>query len=98
MATTSKKTPARGSPSKKSAVQGEGDYVSARKYNERTRAFVERTSGGKVPASKAAKATPAELQAAEKQALARSRGKGGDKADAALMKEAVTASRTRRRA
>lgn len=82
------------SPSK---VQGEGDYDSARKYNDRTRAFVQRMAAGKVPDQKDAKFSEADLKAAEKVALARSRGRAGDTADARIMKENIAASAKSRR-
>lgn len=81
-----------------SKVQGEGDYESARKYNERTRAFVQRMAAGKLPAPKDATVSQAELTAAEKKALARSRGRAGDKADArAMTAKVATSTRSRRR-
>jgi len=83
-------------------VQGEGDYESARKYNERTRAFVKKMANGMVPGStgtkaKDAKVSEADLKAAEKAALARSRGRAGDKADARIMTANIAANTTNSR-
>lgn len=83
-------TPSREKPSSK--VQGEGDYESARKYNESARAFVKKMADGRVPAPKGAKVSEADLRAAEKTALARSRGRAGDKADARIMTANIAAS------
>jgi hypothetical protein len=60
----------------KSGVQGEGDYVSARKYNQRTRQFVE---SGKVEEA-AGRATPrnaeeeAEMRRAEEEGRSHAKG------------------------
>ena len=84
-------------PAAEGAVQGEGDYASARKYNQRTREFVARQGDAPPPPSKAGRATRAELAAAEKAALARSKGRAGDQADAKSMaaKEKAGARRAR---
>lgn len=71
-------------------VQGEGDYESARKYNERTRAFVKRMASGEVQAPRDT-VSKSDLQAAEKKALARSKGRAGDRADARAMTAKVAA-------
>lgn len=71
-------------------VQGEGDYESARKYNERTRAFVKRMASGEVQAPRDT-VSKSDLQAAEKKALARSKGRAGDQADARAMTAKVAA-------
>lgn len=83
--------------SKDKGVQGEGDYASARRYNRRTREFVANQGDKPPPPSKAARATPAELAAAEKKALARSRGQAGDRADARAMRGEVAAATQKRR-
>ena len=70
-------------------MQGEGDYVSARRYNERTAAFVRRMSDGEeVPQQPAV--SKAELARAEKEALARSKGRAEDRKDAGVMRAHVT--------
>jgi hypothetical protein len=57
-------------------VQGEGDYESARRYNEKTKEFVEEGKVG--PAADKARtddpAKAAELEQAERQARERSKG------------------------
>lgn len=91
------KSPAKSGSKAPPEVQGEGDYESARNYNKRTRAFVKKLADGKVPATrdakgKDAKVSEADLKAAEKTALARSRGRAGDKADARIMTANIAAS------
>lgn len=85
---TSSTDAARGKPG---GVQVEGDYISARKYNERTRAFVDQMEGDGKPAVSGKAPDAADLEAAEKKALARSRGREGDRADASAMKSHVLA-------
>jgi len=86
--TTSGKTSGKAATGAK--VQGEGDYESARKYNERTRAFVKRMASGQVQAPRDT-VSQSELKAAEKKALARSKGRAGDRADARAMTAKVAA-------
>ena len=92
-AATKKKTAVRKSSS---AVQGEGDYKSARKFNESQRAFVKRLQAGEVSPAKGPPASPAELRAAEKEAMSRSRGRAGDRADARSMTARIAAAGKRR--
>ncbi|HEY3783727.1 MAG TPA: hypothetical protein VGL55_00425 [Steroidobacteraceae bacterium] len=70
-----------------SKVQGEGDYESARRYNEETRHFVEekRKDGQELKGS--AKEASATLTPAEQEALARARGRDQDKRDAELLRD-----------
>ncbi len=92
----SPKAPASADTLKSSAVQGEGDYVSARKYNQQTEAFVKRMAAGAVPAATGKPPSEAEMVDAEKKGLARSRGRAGDRADARVMTEKVRAGTSRR--
>lgn len=73
-----------------SKVQGEGDYESARRYDEETKRFVEektKTGGGKALEGSAAEASD-ELTPEEKAALARARSGSEDKRDADALREA----------
>lgn len=67
--------------------QGEGDYESARHYNDETRHFVEeqRREGKEIKGS--AKDASATLTPEEQAALARARGRDQDKRDAELLRE-----------
>lgn len=67
-------------------VQGEGDYESARKYNEKTREFVkdQQDKGAELQGS-AAEAQEG-LTAAEQEALARAKHGEQDKRDAKLLR------------
>jgi hypothetical protein len=68
-----------------SKVQGEGDYESARRYNEETRQFVEeKTKGGKELKGSAKDATE-ELSPAEEEALSHAKSGEQDKRDAELL-------------
>ena len=70
-----------------SKVQGEGDYESARHYNDETKHFVdEKTKGGQQIKGSAAEATD-KLSTAEKEALSHAKSGGQDKRDAALLSE-----------
>lgn len=71
-----------------SKVQGEGDYESARRYDEKTKRFVEeKTQGGKTLEGSAAEASD-KLTPEEKAALARAKSGSQDKRDAAVLREA----------
>ena len=63
-------------------VQGEGDYESARRYNERTRKFVDKE--GKEATQGPGGATD---EAAEREALSRAREGKQDERDAKVMSE-----------
>jgi len=68
-------------------VQGEGDYESARKYNEATREFVkDQQDKGAALQGDASKAED-ELSAAEKEALAHAKHGEQDKRDGDLLKK-----------
>ncbi|MGH8139388.1 MAG: hypothetical protein ACREVV_14535 [Steroidobacteraceae bacterium] len=70
-----------------SKVQGEGDYESARNYNEETQRFVdEKRKQGKEIKGSASEAS-AKLTPAEKEALARAKSGGQDKRDADLLSD-----------
>lgn len=71
-----------------SKVQGEGDYESARRYDEKTKEFVEeKTRGGKPLEGSAAEASD-KLTPAEKEALSHAKSGGEDKRDADSLREA----------
>jgi hypothetical protein len=71
-----------------SKVQGEGDYESARRYDEATKRFVEeKTRDGKSLEGSAAEASD-ELTPEEKEALARAKSGAQDKRDADVLREA----------
>lgn len=70
-----------------SKVQGEGDYESARHYNDETRKFVdEHTKGGQQIKGEANKASD-QLTAAEKEALSHAKSGGQDKRDAKVLSD-----------
>lgn len=71
-----------------SKVQGEGDYESARRYDEETKRFVdEKTQGGKTIKGSAAEASD-KLTPEEKEALARAKSVSEDQKDADALREA----------
>jgi hypothetical protein len=71
-----------------SKVQGEGDYESARHYDEETKRFVEeRTKAGKPLEGTASEASD-ELTPEEKEALARAKSGSQDKRDADVLRKA----------
>lgn len=71
-----------------SKVQGEGDYESARRYDEETRRFVEeKTKDGKPIKGSAAEASD-KLTPEEKEALSRAKSGSQDKRDAEVLREA----------
>jgi len=70
-----------------SKVQGEGDYESARQYNDETKKFVdEHTKGGKELKGSAAQASD-KLTPEEKEALKHARSGDEDKRDAQMLKD-----------
>ena len=67
--------------------QGEGDYESARRYNDETRKFVsEHTQGGKELKGSAAKASD-KLTPAEQEALSHARSGAQDQRDAKVLSD-----------
>jgi hypothetical protein len=73
-----------------SKVQGEGDYEAARKYNQDTREFVkDQQDKGKEMKGSAADAQEG-LTPAEKEALARAKGREQDKRDAEVLRNLET--------
>ena len=71
-----------------SKVQGEGDYESARRYDEETKRFVdEKTKGGKPLEGSASEASD-KLTPEEKKARARAKSPSQDKRDADALREA----------
>jgi hypothetical protein len=70
-----------------SKIQGEGDYESARRYNDETKRFVdEKTRDGKPLTGNAAEASDT-LSAAEKEALSHAKKGEQDKRDAQILKD-----------
>lgn len=70
-----------------SKVQGEGDYESARHYNDETRKFVaEKTQGGKELKGEADKASDT-LTPAEQEALSRAKSGSQDQRDAKILSD-----------
>ncbi len=71
-----------------SKIQGEGDYESARRYDEETKRFVEeKTKEGKKLEGSASEASD-KLTPEEREALVRAKEGGQDKRDAEAMREA----------
>ena len=71
-----------------SKVQGEGDYESARRYDEKTKRFVEeKTKAGKPLEGSASEASD-ELTPAEEEARARAKSGDQDKRDADVLRQA----------
>ncbi|MGH8289314.1 MAG: hypothetical protein ACREV7_09845 [Steroidobacteraceae bacterium] len=71
-----------------SKVQGEGDYESARRYDEETKRFVEeKTQGGKPLEGSASEASD-ELTPEEKKARARAKAGDQDQRDADALRKA----------
>ncbi|HZT01978.1 MAG TPA: hypothetical protein VFA39_06930 [Steroidobacteraceae bacterium] len=71
-----------------SKIQGEGDYESARRYDEETKRFVdEKTKAGKPLKGSAAEASD-KLTPEEKEALSHAKSGGEDKRDADALREA----------
>jgi len=71
-----------------SKVQGEGDYESARRYDEKTKRFVEeKTQSGKPLEGSASEASD-KLTPEEEKARARAKSAGQDKRDADVLRDA----------
>ena len=71
-----------------SKVQGEGDYESARHYDEKTKRFVEeKTKGGKPLEGTASEASD-KLTPEEKEALSRAKSGNQDERDAEALRQA----------
>jgi hypothetical protein len=71
-----------------SKIQGEGDYESARRYDEKTKRFVdEKTKGGKTLEGNASEASD-KLTPAEKEAQSRAKSGEQDKRDAEVLRQA----------
>lgn len=71
-----------------SKIQGEGDYESARRYDEETKRFVdEKTKDGKPLKGDASKASD-KLTPEEQEALSRAKSGSEDKRDADAMRDA----------
>jgi len=71
-----------------SKVQGEGDYESARRYDEETKRFVdEKTKAGEPLEGNAAEASD-KLTPEEEKARARAKSPGQDKRDADALRDA----------
>jgi len=69
-------------------VQGEGDYESARRYDEETKRFVdEKTQGGKTLKGSAKEASD-KLTPEEKEALAHAKSVSQDQRDAEVLRQA----------
>jgi hypothetical protein len=70
-----------------SKIQGEGDYESARHYNDETKKFVDaHTKGGKEIKGSAAKASD-KLTPAEREALSHAKSGGEDQRDAKILSD-----------
>ena len=71
-----------------SKIQGEGDYESARRYDEETKRFVEeKTKEGKPLKGSASEASD-KLTPEEQEALSRAKSGGQDKRDAEALRQA----------
>ena len=71
-----------------SKVQGEGDYESARRYDEETKRFVQdKTKGGKQLEGSASEASD-QLTPEEQEALSRAKSASQDKRDAEALRKA----------
>ncbi len=71
-----------------SKVQGEGDYESARRYDEKTKRFVEEKTKEGTPLEGSAAEASDELTPEEKEALSRAKSGSQDKRDADALREA----------
>jgi hypothetical protein len=69
-----------------SKVQGEGDYESARQYNDETRKFVEEHTEGGKDIKGSAKEASDKLTPAEEKARTHAKG-GGDQRDAKILSD-----------
>ncbi len=68
-------------------IQGEGDYESARRYNEETRRFVDQQKKEGKPIEGSAKDAKRELTPEEREALSRAKSGDQDKRDADALRE-----------
>lgn len=71
-----------------SKVQGEGDYESARRYDEKTKRFVDEKTKAGEPLEGSASEASDELTPAEKEARARAKSPGQDQRDAEALRKA----------
>lgn len=71
-----------------SKVQGEGDYESARRYDEKTKRFVDEKAKEGKPLEGSAPEASDKLTPEEEKALARAKSRGEDKKDADALREA----------
>jgi hypothetical protein len=71
-----------------SKVQGEGDYESARRYDEETKRFVEERTKKGEPLKGSASEASDKLTPEEEEALARAKSLGQDQRDADAFREA----------
>lgn len=71
-----------------SKVQGEGDYESARRYDEKTKRFVDEKTKAGEPLEGSASEASDELTAEEKEARARAKSPDQDKRDAEALRKA----------
>lgn len=71
-----------------SKIQGEGDYESARRYDEQTKRFVEESKKAGKPLEGSASEASDKLTPEEREARARAKSAGEDKRDAEALREA----------
>ena len=71
-----------------SKVQGEGDYESARRYDEKTKRFVDEKTKAGEPLEGSASEASEELTPEEKEARARAKSPGEDRRDADALRKA----------
>lgn len=71
-----------------SKVQGEGDYESARRYDEKTKRFVEEKTREGKPLEGSASEASDELTPEEREALSRAKSGSEDKRDAEALRQA----------
>lgn len=70
-----------------SKIQGEGDYESARRYDEKTRKFIEKKQAAGEELQGSAKEATAELTDAEKEALRHAKRGDQDRRDAEALRK-----------
>lgn len=71
-----------------SKVQGEGDYESARRYDEETKRFVDEKAKAGEPLKGSASEASDKLTPEEREALSRAKSGGEDRRDADALREA----------
>ena len=71
-----------------SKIQGEGDYESARRYDEKTKRFVEEKTREGKPLEGSASEASDELTPEEREALSRAKSGSEDKRDAEALRQA----------